>query len=147
MAWLSPLPFCAPVLWIVSLLVFREDLSRSLYDALSPFWVPSFFVLAGLNVVLFTFRYFRRRDCLYAFLFSLLVVATMAVFPIQGKLMTIPGGTHLVKTIYTVFVVNGFFYCALNWFYYLKDRDRDRGFAQPTSAPPVSAGDDGSERG
>ena len=64
MAWLSPLPFVVPALALLMLLVLSEELARFLYDTFSPLWVPSFFVLGGLNIALFTLRYdFPQADC------------------------------------------------------------------------------------
>ena len=69
MAWLSPLPFVVPALAILMLLVLSEELARFLYDTFSPLWVPSFFVLGGLNIALFTLRYdFPQADCSRAYL-------------------------------------------------------------------------------
>ena len=132
MAWLSPLPFVVPALAILMLLVLSEEPARFLYDTFSPLWVPSFFVLGGLNIALFTLRYFRRRDCLYVFLFSLLVAVSFVALPLMHKL--IQDGSHqqrILNIVYYLVVSNGLFYCALNRFYYLRDRDRDRGIAPP----------------
>ena len=134
MAWLSPMPFFAPAFALLMLLVLNEEPARCLFDTFSPCWVPSFFVVGVLNAALFTLRYFRRRDCLYVFLFSLLVVALFAALPLMHKL--IQGSSrykNILNILYYFIACNGLFYCALNRFYYLRDRDRDRGIVPPVS--------------
>ena len=110
MAWLSPLPFVVPALAILMLLVLSEEPARFLYDTFSPLCVPSFFVLGGLNIALFTLRYFRRRDCLYVFLFSLLVAVSFVALPLMHKLNQ--DGSHhqrILNIVYYLVVSNGLF--------------------------------------